>query len=117
MICYLERSLVFPDSDPEKVFMAYDPYGPCSCDSGNKSKWCCQPIFAGINRAWEQESAGQHEVALRTMDEVVLAHDGNPEAWGQKARLLYAQGKIEEADAVLQKAFDLNPNYPAGLLL
>jgi tetratricopeptide (TPR) repeat protein len=97
--------------------MAYDPYGPCSCGSGKKFKWCCQPIFAGINRAWDQESAGQHEAALRTIDEVVREHDGNPEAWGQKARLLYAQGKAEEADAVLQKAFDLNPNYPAGLLL
>jgi tetratricopeptide (TPR) repeat protein len=106
-----------PDSDPEKVFMAQDPYEPCTCGSGKKFKWCCQPIFTGINRAWEQEAAGQHDAALRLMDQVVQEHDGNPEAWGQKARLLYSQGKVEEADTALQKAFDLNPNYPAGLLL
>jgi tetratricopeptide (TPR) repeat protein len=97
--------------------MALDPYEPCTCGSGKKFKWCCQPIFVNINRAWEQEAAGQHDAALRLMDEVVREHEGNPEAWGQKARLLYAQNKIEEAEIALQKAFDLNPNYPAGLLL
>jgi tetratricopeptide (TPR) repeat protein len=97
--------------------MALDLYEPCSCGSGKKFKWCCQPIFAAINRAWEQEAGGQHEAALRLMDEVVREHEGNPEAWGQKARLLYSQGKVEEAEKALQKAFDLNPNYPAGLLL
>jgi tetratricopeptide (TPR) repeat protein len=94
-----------------------DPYSPCNCGSGKKFKWCCQPIYAGINRAWDQEANGQHDVALRLMDEVTTAHPGNPEAWGQKARLLYAHGKLEEAEAALQKALDLNPNYPYGLLL
>jgi tetratricopeptide (TPR) repeat protein len=97
--------------------MAQDPYGPCNCGSGKKFKWCCQPIFVAINRAWEQEAAGQHDAALRILDQVVKEHEGNPEAWGQKARLLYSQGKIEEAENALQKAFDINPNYPAGLLL
>ncbi len=97
--------------------MALDLYEPCTCGSGKKFKWCCHPIFVNINRAWEQEASGQHEAALRLMDQVVREHEGNPEAWGQKARLLYSQGKIEEAENALQKAFDLNPNYPAGLLL
>jgi tetratricopeptide (TPR) repeat protein len=97
--------------------MTLDPYAPCSCGSGKKFKWCCQPIYAGINRALEQEANGQHDTALRIMDEVIKQHEGNPEAWGQKARLLYQHGKIEEAENVLQKAFDLNPNYPYGLLL
>jgi tetratricopeptide (TPR) repeat protein len=51
------------------------------------------------------------------MDEVIKEHEGNPEVWGQKAKLLYAHGKTEEAEAVLQKAFDISPNYPYGLLL
>jgi tetratricopeptide (TPR) repeat protein len=97
--------------------MALDPYEPCTCGSGKKFKWCCQPIFVNINRAWEQEASGQHDAALRLMDEVVRENEGNPEAWGQKARLLYNQSKVEEAENALQKAFDINPNYPAGLLL
>lgn len=97
--------------------MALDLYEPCTCGSGKKFKWCCHPIFVNINRAWEQEASGQHEAALRLMDQVVREHEGNPEAWGQMARLLFSQGKVEEAENALQKAFDLNPNYPAGLLL
>ncbi len=94
-----------------------DLYSPCPCGSGKKFKWCCQPIYAGINHAWELEANGQHEVAQRTMDEVTQAHAGNPEAWGQKAKLLYHHGRMEDAEAALQKAFEINPNYPYGLLL
>jgi tetratricopeptide (TPR) repeat protein len=97
--------------------MVQDPYQPCACGSGKKFKWCCQPIFVAINRAWEQEANGQHDTARRLMEEVVREHEGNPEAWGQFARLLFSQDKIDEAEKALQKAFDLNPNYPAGLLL
>jgi tetratricopeptide (TPR) repeat protein len=97
--------------------MALDPYGPCPCGSGKKFKWCCQPIYAGINTALEQDANGQHEAALKTIDAVTREHEGNPEAWGQKAKLLYANGKAEEAEEALQHAFALNPNYPYGLLL
>src|SRR5690349_17014247 len=94
-----------------------DPYSPCPCGSGKKFKWCCQPIYVDINRALEQDANGQHEAALRILDQLTQAHEGNPEVWGQKAKLLYAHGKAEEAEAALEKAFRLNPNYPFGLLL
>jgi tetratricopeptide (TPR) repeat protein len=94
-----------------------DPYASCPCGSGKKFKWCCQPIYAGINQALEQAAHGQHEAALRILDGLTKDHADNPEVWGQKARLLYAEGKAEEADEALQKAFDLNANYPFGLLL
>ncbi len=97
--------------------MAQDPYAPCPCGSGKKFKWCCEPIYAGIGRAFEQEENGQHETAQRIMDEVIAQHPGNPEAYGKKAELLYSHGKVEEADAVLEKAFAINPTYPFGLWL
>jgi tetratricopeptide (TPR) repeat protein len=97
--------------------MAIDPYASCPCGSGKKFKWCCQPIYANINRAFEQDAQGQHDVALRIMNEVAAEHGGNPEAWGQKAKLLYSHGKVEEAEEALEKAFALNRNYPYGLLL
>ncbi len=97
--------------------MAIDQYAACPCGSGKKFKWCCQPIYPGINRAFEQESQGQHEAALRLMEQVTAEHGGNPEAWGQKAKLLYAHGKLEEAEEALEKAFAINRNYPYGLLL
>jgi tetratricopeptide (TPR) repeat protein len=97
--------------------MALDAYSPCPCGSGKKFKWCCQPIYATIQRAFAQEAEGQHDTALRLMDEVTAQHAGNPEAWGQKATLLAQHGKFEEAEAALEKAFALNPNYPYGLML
>ncbi len=94
-----------------------DPYAPCPCGSGKKFKWCCQPIYANINRAFEQDAQGQHDAALRIMDQVTAEHGGNPEAWGQKAKLLYGHGKVEQAEEALEKAFAINRNYPYGLLL
>jgi tetratricopeptide (TPR) repeat protein len=94
-----------------------DAYAPCPCGSGKKFKWCCQPIYAGIGRAFEQDAQGQHEAALRIMNELTTEHSGNPEAWGQKAKLLYGHGKLEEAEEALERAFAINRNYPYGLLL
>ncbi len=97
--------------------MTPGPYSPCLCGSGKQFKWCCGPIYSGIERALEQEGRGQHETALRLINDVVKAHPDKPEAWGQKARLLFLHQKVEEAEEALQKAFELNPNYPFGLVL
>jgi len=97
--------------------MAIDHYAPCPCGSGKKFKWCCEPIYHDIGRAFAQESQGQHDTALRMMADVVAKHPQNPEAWGRQAQLLAANSKVEDAEEALQKAFALNPNYPYGLLL
>jgi predicted Zn-dependent protease len=97
--------------------MPLDPYAPCPCGSGKKFKWCCQPIHVDIDKAFQQEAAGQVEAALRSMEQVTHDHPANPEAWGRKAELLYNAGRTEEAEAALQKAFDINPTYPFGFLL
>jgi tetratricopeptide (TPR) repeat protein len=97
--------------------MPLDLYSPCPCGSGKKFKWCCHPIAAEIERALIQDAEGQHEAALRLMDEVAGRHPDNPEVWGRKAQLLYQNDRVDDAEEALQKAFDINPNYPFGLLL
>ena len=97
--------------------MSSDPYAICPCGSGKKFKWCCEPIYRDIEHAFAQEAEGQHETALRFMADIAAKHAQNPEAWGRQAQLLAANGKLEEAEEALQKAFALNPNYPFGLLL
>src|SRR5262249_28336099 len=97
--------------------MALEPYSSCPCGSGKKFKWCCQPIHQAIDRAFAQDAQGQHEAALKMMDEVIAQNPANPEAYGRKAQLLYKNGKPEEAETTLQKAFEINPCYPAGHLL
>ncbi|HEY1380874.1 MAG TPA: tetratricopeptide repeat protein, partial [Gemmataceae bacterium] len=97
--------------------MAIDPYASCPCGSGKKFKWCCQDIHAEIDTAFAQHNSGQHEAALRTMAEVVGKHPDNPEAWGRQAQLLSLNGRLEEAEQSLEKAFALNPNYAFGHML
>jgi tetratricopeptide (TPR) repeat protein len=97
--------------------MALDAYSPCPCGSGKKFKWCCQPIHVQIDKAFQQDAQGQHESALRIMDEVVAQNPANPEALGRKAQLLYQNNRVEEAEAALQKAIEINPRYPFGHLL
>ncbi len=97
--------------------MALDAYSPCPCGSGKKFKWCCQPIHAEIDHAFKQDSEGQHEAALKIMHQVVTANPANPEAFGRQAQLLYQNDRAEEAEAAIQKAFEINPNYAFGHLL
>jgi tetratricopeptide (TPR) repeat protein len=97
--------------------MAIDAYAPCPCGSGKKFKWCCQPIQVHIDRALRQEADGQHDAALRTLDEVIAANPANPEPLGRKAQLLYDHERVDEAESTLQKALDINPSYPFGHLL
>jgi tetratricopeptide (TPR) repeat protein len=97
--------------------MAFDPYGPCPCGSGKKFKWCCQPIHVEIDKAFRQDEEGQHESALRIMEAVVAGHPDNPEAWGRQAQILYQNDQVESAEKALDKALELNPNYPFGHFL
>jgi predicted Zn-dependent protease len=97
--------------------MATDPYASCPCGSGKKFKWCCQPIADAIGRAFQQDDAGQHDAALRTLDEVIAQNPANPEPLGRKAQLLFNLNRIDEAEETLEKAFAINPNYPLGHLL
>jgi tetratricopeptide (TPR) repeat protein len=97
--------------------MALDPYGPCPCGSGKKFKWCCQPIHVQIDKAFRMDADGQHDTAVRLMDEVTAQNPSNPEAWGRKAQLLYQNDKVDDAENALQKALEINPNYPFGYLL
>jgi len=97
--------------------MTFDPYGPCPCGSGKKFKWCCQPIHVEIDKAFRQDEEGQHESAMRIMEAVVSRHPDNPEAWGRKAQVLYQNDQVEAAEKALDKALELNPNYPFGHFL
>jgi tetratricopeptide (TPR) repeat protein len=97
--------------------MAHDPYAPCMCGSGKKFKWCCQPIHEQLAQVYQLQEEGQHEAALRLMDDVVGKNADNPEAWGRKAQLLFQSQKIEEAEQALEKAFALDPKYAFGYFL
>jgi tetratricopeptide (TPR) repeat protein len=94
-----------------------DPYASCTCGSGKKFKWCCQPIQDEIGQVFGLLEQGQAEAASRMMDGIAERHPDNPQVWGQKAQLQYAIGQHEEAEKTLDKAFELFPTYPFGYFL
>ncbi len=94
--------------------MPVDAYSPCPCGSGKKFKWCCQPFFAQIERAFEQQANGQHEAAIKGMDQLAQQFPGSAEVWGKRAELLWENRRTEEAEQSIDKALEANPNYAFG---
>lgn len=97
--------------------MLTEPYASCPCGSGKKYKWCCQAISPLVEKAFALSQSGQHEAALHAMEALVRAHDRNPQAWSYMAQFLAAHGRVEEADAALEKAFAIDPNHAFALKL
>jgi tetratricopeptide (TPR) repeat protein len=97
--------------------MELNPYSPCPCGSGKQFKWCCQPIHRQLSRVFELDEEGQHEAALRLMDDIIHQNPGNAEAHGRKALLLFQNEKAEDAEKALDEAFAINVNYAFGYFL
>ena len=97
--------------------MPPSPYDSCPCGSGKKFKWCCAPYFDQIELALEQQQQNQHDAAIRTMDAVTKSHPTTPQVWGYYAHILFAEGKTEDAEEAIQKAFALQPDFAMGHLL
>jgi tetratricopeptide (TPR) repeat protein len=97
--------------------MPLDNYAPCPCGSGKKFKWCCQPFYGEIERAFQQQQNQQADAALRTMEQLTEKFPQNPEVWGRRAELLWENGQLEEAERCVDKALEQNANYPFGHFL
>lgn len=97
--------------------MAPNPYDTCPCGSGKKFKFCCEKYFDKIDQAMNLSQAGQHESALRTMEQVTREHPGYAPVWGYYAQLLFSEGQIEKADEVIGKGFEIDRNFAMGHFL
>ncbi|MBX9627292.1 MAG: tetratricopeptide repeat protein [Gemmataceae bacterium] len=102
--------------------MPLDPFSSCPCGSGKKSKWCCAPYFASVEKAFDQDRTGQHEAALHTIQALTQSHPDQPPVWGYYAQFLYNLGQqqqteserdryVEQAEEALSTALKLNPNF------
>lgn len=88
-----------------------DPYASCPCGSGKKFRFCCQPIYPAIERAFSQFRGGQQEAALRTIDSAAASHPGHPEILIRKAMMLDAAGRREDAEKALDDALSKSANF------
>jgi hypothetical protein len=94
--------------------MAISPYAGCPCGSGKQFKWCCQPYYGYVEKALHQLEQKQPAAAEQTAAQLVEKFPKVPQAHGYQAQVLFLNNKAEQADAVLQKAFDLDPNFAYG---
>jgi tetratricopeptide (TPR) repeat protein len=97
--------------------MAPNPYDNCPCGSGKKFKWCCNAYWDKIEQGLAMYEQGQLENALRVMEMLVKEHPQQPQCYGYYAHILFREGQIDKAEEVLAKAFEIQPNFPMGLLL
>jgi tetratricopeptide (TPR) repeat protein len=97
--------------------MALDKYAPCPCGSGKKFYRCCQPFYDQIEKAFREQANRQHDTALQTMEQLVQQYPDSAEVWGRRAELLWENAQPGEAEKSLDKALEVNPNYPFGHFL
>jgi tetratricopeptide (TPR) repeat protein len=97
--------------------MSHNPYELCPCGSGKKFKWCCQELYSHIERAFDLFFSEQQDAALKLLDELAETHPNNAEVWGRKAEILLELGQVEAAEAALDKALAVNPNYAFAYFL
>jgi tetratricopeptide (TPR) repeat protein len=94
--------------------MALTNYSPCPCGSGKKFKWCCQPFYDRIEKAFALHANGQHDSALRTLEQLTREYPDSAEVWGRWAELLWENNRKEEAEQALARALEVNPRYAFG---
>jgi tetratricopeptide (TPR) repeat protein len=92
--------------------MAINPYEACPCGSGKKFKWCCIGYFDQLELALQQQQQGQHDAALRTMEQLTKSHPQSPQIWCHYANVLYMEDKTEQAEQAVQEALKIQPDCP-----
>src|SRR5262245_31905238 len=97
--------------------MAINPYASCPCGSGKQFKWCCQPYYSFVEKALAQHEKGQNAAAEQTVAQLVEKFPNTPQVLGYQAQILFLNDKNEQAEATLQKAFDLDANFAYGYWL
>jgi tetratricopeptide (TPR) repeat protein len=94
--------------------MPISPYANCPCGSGKQFKWCCQAYYPQVEKALTLLKQNQHVAAEQAAAQLVEKNPTIPQAWAYQANILISLDKREAADAALQKAFDLDPNFAMG---
>jgi thioredoxin-like negative regulator of GroEL len=87
---------------------APEPYSPCPCGSGKNFRFCCQGIYPLVEKAVSAQQNGQGEAALRLAADLTAKHPESAPAWCYRAQVEMANGKVEAAEASLDKATDLD---------
>ncbi len=97
--------------------MAINPYDPCPCGSGKKFKWCCVTYWDKVEQSFAMQEKGQHEGSMKVMESLTREHPNVPQVWVYYANLLLTVDKSDLADQALEKALEVQPNFPMALMM
>ena len=92
-------------------------YDNCPCGSGKKFKWCCAAYWDKIEQGLDLYQQGQVESALRVLDAACKEMPKQPQVWGYYAHVLFREGRMDDAEGAVAKAFEADPNFAMGHLL
>jgi tetratricopeptide (TPR) repeat protein len=95
--------------------MTNDPYQPCPCGSGEKFKWCCQPLAKYVEKAGALLQGKQHEAALQALDEGLAVDASNVWLRLTKSELLVHLERYAEASAIVESLLADRPGNVRAL--
>src|SRR5487761_2520385 len=97
--------------------MAFDPYSPCPCGSGEKFKWCCHKVESFADRAQRLVESGQTDLALQTLDEGLRKEPANAWLLTRKALIQIRAQQPDQAIATLRLLLEKRPTHAGALIL
>ncbi len=94
-----------------------DPYAFCPCGSGQKFKFCCQKVESYAERAQRMVESGQHESALKPLEEGLVKFPDNPWLLTRKALIEIQLERPEPAKQSLRALLKKDPGHLGGTIL
>ena len=94
--------------------MALDPYAPCPCGSGKKSKFCCLDIAPQMEKVSRLRANKQFEQAMSSLDKIDAKTPDRPWVLTTQAALYNDSYQFEEARDALKRVLKVEPSHPVG---
>ena len=92
--------------------MALDPYAPCPCGSGKKSKFCCLDIAPQMEKVSRLRANNQFEQAMSALEKVDATSPDRPWVLTTKAALHNDAFQFAEARDTLRRVLKTEPAHP-----
>ena len=92
--------------------MALDPYSPCPCGSGKKSKFCCADIAPQMEKVSRLRQNGQFEQAMSSLEKIDAKTPDRPWVLTTQAALFNDSLQFDRARDAAKRALKIDPAHP-----
>ena len=94
--------------------MALDPYAPCPCGSGKKSKFCCLDIAPAMEKVSRLRANGQFEQAMSSLEKIDAKTPDRPWVLTTQAALFNDAYQFDQARDALKRVLKVEPAHPVA---